>query len=57
MCLSNRIKAMKNGKAAGADNIPAEVLKVNPYISADNSHYFKIFGRLRRSLRNLRKKL
>jgi len=48
---------MKNGKAAGADNIPAEVLKVNPYISADNSHYFKIFGRLRRSLRNLRKKL
>ena len=29
------IKAMKNGKAAGADNIPAEVLKVDPYISAD----------------------
>ena len=24
----NAIKAMKNGKAAGADNIPAEVLKV-----------------------------
>ena len=35
MCLSNRIKAMKNGKAAGADNIPAEVLKVDPYILAD----------------------
>jgi len=26
---------MKNGKAAGADNIQAEVLKVDPYISAD----------------------
>jgi len=26
---------MKNGKSAGADNIPAEVLKVDPYISAD----------------------
>jgi hypothetical protein len=31
----NVIKAMKNGKAAGADNIPAEVLKTDPYISAD----------------------
>jgi len=27
----NAIKAMKNGKAAGADNIPAEVLKTDPY--------------------------
>ena len=35
MCLSNRIKAMKNGKAAGAGNIPAEVIKVEPYILAD----------------------
>jgi hypothetical protein len=26
---------MKNGKAAGADNIPAEVLKANPYMLAD----------------------
>jgi len=26
---------MKNGKAAGTDNIPAEVLKADPYISAD----------------------
>jgi len=26
---------MKNGKAAGADNIPAEVLKADPYMSAD----------------------
>ena len=26
---------MKNGKATGADNIPAEVLKVDPYLSAD----------------------
>jgi len=31
----NAIKAMKNRKAAGADNIPAEVLKADPYISAD----------------------
>jgi hypothetical protein len=31
----NAIKAMKNGKAAGTDNIPAEVLKVDPYMSAD----------------------
>jgi len=31
----NAVKAMKNRKAAGADNIPAEVLKANPYISAD----------------------
>jgi len=31
----NAIKAMKNGKATGADNIPAEVLKADPYISAD----------------------
>ena len=31
----NAIKAMKNGKAAGADNIPAEVLKADPYMSAD----------------------
>ena len=31
----NAIKSMKNGKAARADNIPAEVLKVDPYISAD----------------------
>ena len=31
----NAIKAMKNGKAAGADNIPAEVLKADPYKSAD----------------------
>jgi hypothetical protein len=30
----NAIKAM-NGKAAGADNIPAEVLKADPYMSAD----------------------
>ena len=26
---------MKNGKATGTDNIPAEVLKADPYISAD----------------------
>ena len=31
----NAIKATKNGKAAGADNIPAEVLKVDSYTSAD----------------------
>jgi hypothetical protein len=31
----NAIKAMKNGKAAGANNIAAEVLKADPYISAD----------------------
>jgi hypothetical protein len=31
----NAIKAMKNGKAAVADNIPAEVLKADPYMSAD----------------------
>jgi len=29
------IQAMKNGKAAGAGNIPAEVIKVEPYILAD----------------------
>jgi hypothetical protein len=48
---------MKNGKAAGSDNIPAEVLK------ADHmqrqifccSHYFKIYGRKRSSLKNGRK--
>ena len=28
----NAIKAMKNGKASGADNIPAEVLKTDPHI-------------------------
>jgi len=28
----NAIKAMKNGKAAGVDNIPAEVLKADSYI-------------------------
>ena len=26
---------MKNRKAAGADNIPAELLKADPYMSAD----------------------
>jgi hypothetical protein len=31
----NAIKAMKNGKAAAADNIPAEVLRTDPYMSAD----------------------
>jgi len=31
----NAIKATKNGKAAGVDNIPAEVLKVDPFMSAD----------------------
>ena len=31
----NAIKVIKKGKAAGADNIPAEVLEVDPYISAD----------------------
>jgi hypothetical protein len=31
----NAVKAMKNEKAAGADNIPAEVLKADPYMSAD----------------------
>jgi len=31
----NAIKATKKEKAAGADNIPAEVLKADPYISAD----------------------
>jgi hypothetical protein len=29
------IKTMKNGKAAGSDNIPAEVLKADPYATAD----------------------
>jgi hypothetical protein len=29
------IKTMKNGKAAGSDNIPAEVLKADPYAIAD----------------------
>ena len=29
------IKTMKNGKAAGSDNIPAEVLKADPYAKAD----------------------
>jgi len=54
----NAIKVIKKGKAAGTDNIPAEVLKVDPYISAlFYSHYFKIFGRPRRSLRNGRKEL
>ena len=28
------IKTIKIGKATGADNIPAEVLKVDPYLSA-----------------------
>jgi hypothetical protein len=32
----NAIKAMMNGKAAGADNIPAQVLISDLYISADN---------------------
>jgi len=52
----NAIKAM-NGKAAGADNIPAEVLKADPYIYRQIfcSHYFKIFGRERSSLRNGKK--
>jgi hypothetical protein len=31
----NAINAVNNGKAAGADNIPAEVLKADPYMSAD----------------------
>jgi len=31
----NAIKAMKNGKAAGANNIPAEVLKAGSYMLAD----------------------
>ena len=31
----NAIKAKKNGKAAIADNVPAEVFKTDPYISAD----------------------
>jgi hypothetical protein len=26
---------MKNGKAAGLDNIPAEILKADPYAAAD----------------------
>jgi hypothetical protein len=30
-----QIKAMKNGKTAGLDNIPAEVLKVDPHATAD----------------------
>jgi hypothetical protein len=29
------MKAMKNGKAAGSNNIPAEVLKADPYATAD----------------------
>jgi hypothetical protein len=29
------IKGMKNGKAAGSDNIPAEILKVDPNVAAD----------------------
>jgi hypothetical protein len=29
------IKTARNGKAAGSDNIPAEVLKVDPYATAD----------------------
>jgi len=51
------IKPMKNGKAAGADNIPAEVLKADPYFYQQIfcSHYFKIFGRKRRSLRSGKK--
>ena len=32
----NAIKAMMNGKATGADNIPAQVLILDLYISADN---------------------
>jgi hypothetical protein len=31
----NAIKAMKNGKTAGLDNIPSEVLKVDPHATAD----------------------
>jgi hypothetical protein len=31
----NATKTIKYGKAAEADNIPAEVLKANPYMSAD----------------------
>ena len=29
------IKTAKNGKAAGSDKIPAEVLKADPYATAD----------------------
>jgi hypothetical protein len=29
------IKAMKKGKAAGIDNIPAEILQVDPHVSAE----------------------
>ena len=29
------VKTMMNGKAAGSDNIPAEVLKADPYATAD----------------------
>ena len=31
----NAIKTMKNEKAAGADNIPPEVLKADPYTLAN----------------------
>jgi hypothetical protein len=29
------IKAMKRGKAAGMDNIPAKILQVDPHLSAE----------------------
>ena len=54
----NAIKAMKNGKAAGANNIPAEVLKrTHIFRKIFCFHYFKISGRNRCSLRNGKKEL
>jgi hypothetical protein len=37
------IKAMKKGKAAGADNIPAEVLKAHPYTSMSTDILLPLF--------------
>jgi hypothetical protein len=35
MEIVDAIKTAKNGKAAGSDNIPSEVLKADPYATAD----------------------
>ena len=40
----NAIKRMKNGKAAGADNIPAEIFKTDPYISLHTRNGIAITG-------------
>jgi hypothetical protein len=50
------IKTAKNGKAAGSDNIPAEVRKqIHMQQQIFCSHCFKIYGRKRSFLRNGRK--